>query len=209
MKMDKKYIPTVLEFAKLYSDWADKMARSFYSYGSLASARDAVSDAFLKVMGISEKFHLKAPLQPMTTGAWYVCIRNQAEWILRHGVEKLSRFISYDETPDFDLESSAITETLPDENLDLVQTKKAVRAFVDRACRKHGISSRNRNAFIKLVLDEMDTDEVIESTWGPSATDKELAAKKNNLYVLRHRIMNTLRQEAKTDKALECYRYAA
>ncbi len=55
----------------------------------------------------------------------------------------------------------------------------------------------------------MDTDEVIESTWGPSATDKELAAKKNNLYVLRHRIMNTLRQEAKTDKALECYRYAA
>lgn len=217
---DEKFIPSIAEWGKLYDTWAKKIAQSLWKWGSGEDALDAVQEAFLKIMGLSKKYRLEKPLEPMPIGAWYAHVRQQAEWILRHENEKVRYWRSKANTVDelvreldeadedakcrghrlmgllVDLEGREIEAELPGDRLDAEWLWRKVRTLVDNVCRTHGVSSRNRNAFVRYVLDEIPTAEVAIQVWGATNSLVEIAARRNNLFVIKNRVMRLLKDVA-------------
>lgn len=217
---DEKFIPTIAEWGKLYNTWARKIAQSLWKWGSEADAQDATQEAFLKVMGLSKKSRLEKPLEPMPIGTWYAHVRQQAKWILCHENEKVRYWRSKANTMDelareldeadedakcrgrrlmgllVDLEGREMEAELPGGRLDAEWLWRKVRVLVDNVCRAHGVSSRNRNAFVRYVLDEMPTAEVAVEVWGATDSLAEIAARRNNLFVIKNRVMCLLKDVA-------------
>lgn len=217
---DEKFIPTIAEWGKLYNTWAKKIAKSLWKWGSEADALDATQEAFLKIMGLSKKYRLEKPLEPMPIGAWYAHIRQQAKWILCHEnvkdrywcakantINELVREL--DEADEdtkcrgrrlmgllVDLEGREAEAEIPGDRLDAEWLWCKVRGLVDNVCRAHGVSLRNRNAFVRYVLDEMPTVEVAVEVWGTTDSLAEIAARRNNLFVIKNRVMRLLKDVA-------------
>ena len=66
-----EFIPTLEQWGLFFSKWQKKMAQSLRKYGSEQDCRDAVTEAFLKVSGLSSRFRLEKPLTQKTEGEWY------------------------------------------------------------------------------------------------------------------------------------------
>lgn len=79
-----KYIPSGEEWAELYTEWHDEIVESLFGWGSKAEVADAVSDAFFKLAGISDRLNLSKPLEPKTRKNWWNSIRIQAKGVLGH-----------------------------------------------------------------------------------------------------------------------------
>ena len=217
---DEKFIPTIAEWGKLYNDWARKIAKSLWKWGSEADALDTTQEAFLKIMGLSKKYRIEKPLEPMAVGAWYAHVRQQAKWILCHENEKSWYWRAKANTVDelireldeadedtkcrgrrlmgllVDLEGREMEAELPGDRLDAEWLWHRVRTLVDDVCRTHSVSSRNRRAFVRYVLDEMPTAEVAVEVWGMTDSLAEIAARRNNLFVVKNRIMRILKDVA-------------
>ena len=217
---DEKFIPTIAEWGKLYDAWAKKIAKSLWKWGSEADALDATQEAFLKIMGLSKKYRLEKPLESMPAGAWYAHVRQQAKWILCHENVKDRYWCAKANTMDelvreldeededakcrgrrlmgllVDLEGREMEAEVPGDRLDAEWLRCKVRNLVDNVCHAHGISSRNQNAFIRYELDEVPTAEVVVEIWGPTDSPTEIAARRNNLFVIKNRIMRLLKDVA-------------
>ena len=95
-----------------------------------------------------------------------------------------------------ELESRETACSLPSDRLDAERCAQVVRRLVARVCREGGVSDRNRDAFFLYVLDEMSPAEVVARVWGEPASLEEAAERKNNLYVIKNRIIGRLREFA-------------
>ena len=217
---DEKFIPTIAEWGKLYNDWARKIAKSLWKWGSEGDALDATQEAFLKIEGLSKKYRLEKPLEPMPVGAWYAHVRQQAKWILRHENAKARYWSAKANTVDelvreldeadedttcrgrrlmgllVDLEGREAEVEIPGDRLDAEWLWRKVRGLVDNVCRAHGVSMRNRNSVVRYVLDEMPTTEVAVEVWGETDSLAEIAARRNNLFVIKNRVMRLLKDIA-------------
>ena len=95
-----------------------------------------------------------------------------------------------------DVEGREAEAGLPSDDLDEIRCRDVVRRLVEAVCRQSGISSRNCDAFMLYVLDEMSPAEVVARVWGKPASLAEAAERKNNLYVIKNRIFRHLRDFA-------------
>ncbi len=214
---DEKFIPSIAEWGRLYDVWAKKITGELWVMGSRADVLDATQEAFLKIMGLSKKFRLEKPLAPMSVGAWYSCVRQQAKWILGHERAKNRYWRATANTVDelvreleaadegakcrgrrlmgllVDLEGREFEAELPGDRLDAEWLVRKVRRLVDEVCRTHGVSERHHNAFVRYVLDEMPTAAVAVEVWGATDSLVEIAARRNNLFVIKNRIMHLLK----------------
>lgn len=83
--------------------------------------------------------------------------------------------------------------SLPSDGLDESRCREVVRRLIAAVCREGGISNRNRDAFVLYVLDEVSPAEVVARVWGEPASLEEAAERRNNLYVIKNRIIRRLR----------------
>ena len=97
-----------------------------------------------------------------------------------------------------DLEGQESEMALPSDGLDDGRCREVVRRRIAEVCREGGISDRNRDAFILYVLDEESPSEVVSRVWGEPSSLEEAAERKNNLYVIKNRIIRRLRDFADT-----------
>ena len=227
-KNDEKFIPTVAEWGMLYAAWSRKIVRSLRKWGSEADAADATQEAFLKLMGLSKKYRLERPLASMPSEAWRAHVRQQARWILGHENEKTRYWRAKANTVDelareldeadedakcrsrrlmgllVEQEGRETEAEIPGERLDAERLRSKVRALVDEVCRAHGVSARNRNAFVRYVLDEAPAAEVAVEVWGATDSLAEIAARRNNLFVIRNRVMCHLKDAAANWQSRGC-----
>lgn len=95
-----------------------------------------------------------------------------------------------------DLDVRGREMALPSDGLDGCRCREVARRLVANVCRECGISDRNRDAFILYVLDEESPAEVVVRVWGATSSLKEMEERKDNLYVIKNRIYNRLRNFA-------------
>ena len=95
-----------------------------------------------------------------------------------------------------DVEGREAEVALPSDGLDEIHCRDVVRRLIADVCRASGISDRNRDAFIFYVLDEMSPSEVVSRVWGEPSSLREAAERKNNLYVIKNRVIRRLRDFA-------------
>ena len=95
-----------------------------------------------------------------------------------------------------DQEGQEAEVALPSDRLDEIHCRNVVRQLVADVCRAGGISDRNRDAFVLYVLDEESPSEVVSRVWGEPTSLVEAAERKNNLYVIKNRILSRLREFA-------------
>lgn len=95
-----------------------------------------------------------------------------------------------------DLEGQESEMALPSDGLDDGHCREVVRRLIVDVCRASGISDCNRDAFILYVLDEESASEVVSRVWGEPSSLQEAAERKNNLYVIKNRIIWRLRDFA-------------
>jgi hypothetical protein len=189
------FLPTFDEWARMYTQWSDKMARSLWSYGNSSDCHDAVHEAFIKVMGLSDHLHLRDELTPKVEGCWYGFLRHQAMGILsnKHRYDKRFETIKEyalaeesfgeDDWGDVD-DSDAITACPAVYGRDNGWLKDEVRKMIKDVCREAGVNERNVQAFELYVHDELDGKSVIEIV--PAVKNA------NNLYQIKKRIMDLL-----------------
>lgn len=206
------YIPTLSDWARLYSRWFKKIAGSLRMFGDAEECEEAVHEAFMKVAGLSDHLALRDELTPKVDNCWFGFVRNQAKGILSHRHEAARRFepvkeyklsdgIVYDEEPE-EQYNSGLPVILPVEHAgDEVWFRNEVRRAVADVCREAGVSDRNLAAFVKFVLDERDGDEVVNDI--PSLKNA------NNLYQIRSRIMKLLKSSSGRFERARAERLAA
>ena len=222
---DKAFVPSAADWERFYRDWRTDIVNSLARFESLEVVEDAVQDAFLKMMGLSENRSLERELGPMDEGGWRAYLLKQAKWILGQEREKNRRWKPEGTTiaemsallveGERDVLQSATQRRLnrcrrrqvmeylimqeesqpasPSDSLDTRHLRESVRRLVDRVCRTAGISSRTREAFILYVLDELSPAEVVRRVWGAPSSLKEADVRRNNLYVIKNRVIRLLR----------------
>lgn len=216
----EKFIPTAGEWNQYYAKWFDRIVGSLWSYGSLSDVRDAVQDAFLKVLGLSDRYHLEVELEPHTESGWYGFIVQQAKWMLGHARESDGAWRSEAGTVN-ELEKSVRTSAksgrndgsrllkylvekegmqkdllrLPYERMEEAGFRQSVREFVTRVANRHGMSSRNYKAFVMHVLDEFTPDEIVDRILGRGVSAAKRAQCKGDLYVIKSRMLGWLRKD--------------
>lgn len=216
----EKFIPTAGEWNQYYVKWFDRIVGSLWSYGSPSDVRDAVQDAFLKVLGLSNRYRLDGELEPHTESGWYGFIVQQAKWMLGHAREADGAWRSDVDTVK-ELEKSVRTGVksgrndgsrllkylieldgaqeelvrLPYEQMEADELRRSVREFVARVANKHGMAFRNYKAFVKHVLDEFTPDEVVDLIWGRGVSAAKRAQCKGDLYVIKSRMLGWLRKD--------------
>jgi len=181
---DAKFIPSFEEWGAYYARWSDKIAKSLWKFGSAHECREAVHEAFLKAMGISDHLHLRDELTPKVEGCWYGFLRNQARGILSNYHRFGGRF---DSMKDYETENGDDEEPSSPEDVERADRANAceeVRQIIMSVCADAGVNDRNVRAFIRFVLDEEDGASVVEAI--PELRNT------NNLYQIRSRIMNLL-----------------
>lgn len=193
------FLPTFDEWARMYTQWSEKMAKSLWPYGNALDCQDAVHEAFIKAMGLSDHLHLRDELTPKIEGCWYGFLRNQAKGILsnKHRYEKrfeaipeyglMEETLDEDDWGDVD-DSDALVAYPIVYGRDNSWLKDEVRKTIKDICSEAGVNDRNIKAFELFVLDEQDGRVVVEAI--PSVKNA------NNLYQIKKRIMNLLMASA-------------
>lgn len=196
---DKPFIPTAEQWGVFFDKWHEKMAKSLWKSGNEHDCRDAVQEAFLKVSGLSDHLHLKDPLTPKVEGCWYAFVRYHAKGILSNYHQHQSHFepiqewkamegsFEEDDWGDVD-DSAALKSPAGVGKIDGGWLRVEVRNTVEAICREAGVSDRNIQAFVMNVLEEQSGDEVVYNL--PEILNA------NNLYAIKHRIMNLLQASA-------------
>lgn len=223
---NEKFIPTAGEWNQYYAKWFDRIVSSLWSYGSTSDARDAVQDAFLKILGLSNRYRLEGELEPHTESGWYGFIVQQAKWMLGHAreadgawrsdvdtVKELEKSVQTGEKSGrndgsrllkYLIEQDGVQEEfmcLPYDRTEAEESRRSVREFVARVANKHGMSSRNYKAFVMHVLDEFTPDEIVDQIWGRGVSAAKRVQYKGDLYVIKSRMLAWLRKEIKTFEA--------
>lgn len=218
--IDRKFIPSVAEWNRYYAMWFDHIASSLWSCGSGDVVRDAVQNAFLKVLGLSDRYHLDGELQPRTESGWYGFIVQQAKWMLGHTrvadgawrsdvdtIKELEKSVRTGEKSGRNDGSRLLKYLIgldgaqedlvrhPYEQMEADELRRSVREFVARVANKHGMASRNYKAFVKHVLDEFTPDEVVDLIWGRGVSAAKRAQCKGDLYVIKSRMLGWLRKD--------------
>lgn len=198
-KKSKSFIPTQAEWGQYYAKWHDKMSKSLWMFGSEHECREAVHEAFLKAMGLSDHLHLREELTPKVEGCWYGFLRNQAKGILSNRHKASDRFepikeweigeetFAEDDWGDVD-DSDAILAPQEESALDSTWLRRQVRGTVQAVCHEAGLKDRDVRAFFRFVLDDCNGREVL-------AEIPELHTT-NNLFQVKCKIMRLLRQSA-------------
>lgn len=114
--------------------------------------------------------------------------RSQRELSLRRHRQLMQHLV--------DIEGREAEVALPSDGLDEIHCRDVVRRLIADVCRASGISDRNRDAFILYVLDEVSPSEVVSRVWGEPSSLQEAAERKNNLYVIKNRVIRRLRDFA-------------
>jgi len=199
------FLPTVSEWARMYTQWFEKMSRSLFNHGGPLECREAVHEAFLKAMGLSDRLHLRDELTAKTEDCWYGFLRNQAKGILSHRHAAAKRFVEYkeqvlaeetfaeDDWGDVDNSDALAVRSVAFAS-DRSWLKKEVRRTVEDVCRKAGVSERNIRAFFRFVLDEAAGKTVVGEI--PSLKNA------NNLYQIRDRVAKLLKASAERFEGL-------
>lgn len=189
------FIPSFEEWAKYYTQWYDKMAKSLGRFGRDWECREAVHEAFLKAMGLSDHLHLREKLEPKTESYWFGFLRNQAKGILSNYHRFGNRFVAI---KDYELDDEADDEpgmSAQVERIDQEKVHEEVRQIIKTVCADAGVNVRHVCAFIRFVLDEASGRTVVKEI--PEIHNT------NNLYQIRSRIMNLLRTSS--DKFVETF----
>lgn len=191
-----QYLPTFLEWEKMYTQWSEKLAKSLWSFGGQEECREAVHEAFLKAMGLSDRLHLRDKLTPKVDGEWFGFLRNQAKGILSHRHQAAKRFV---ELKEYGLTEETLNEDDwgDEDGTDVPVSgpggsagdsrwlKAVMRKAVEEVCREAGVSERNVRAFVHFVLDEVPGKVVVSEL--PSLKNA------NNLYQVRDRVTKLLK----------------
>ena len=89
----EKFVPTQDQWLTLMGAWHKEICGVLWSTGSKAMVEDAVSEAFLKVSGLSERYKLEKPIQkPMSLKALRNFVIRQAKWMMGHERERAHRW---------------------------------------------------------------------------------------------------------------------
>lgn len=179
-KNEERFIPTNEQWGELYALWFKKLTKSLARYASWSTAEEAVQEAFLKVMGLSETLHLSKQLTAHTVGEWYSFVFWHARGVLSNLLAKSARFTQLDESMGY---------MPPVWGRRLGDVRKVVRAAVWNACQKSRDPETQYRAFVKFQLEGCSAKEVVESL-------PELRTA-NNLYQLADRIRAALELEAR------------
>ncbi len=75
-----KFVPTREQWGVFYKEWYRDLVKSLWKECDPEAAADAVSEAFLKLAGLSERYRLEKPLEAMPKAVWKSFVRKQAEW---------------------------------------------------------------------------------------------------------------------------------
>lgn len=218
--IDQKFIPSAAEWNRYYAKWFDPMVSSLWSFGSPSDVRDAVQDAFLKVLGLSDRYHLEGELEPRTESGWYGFIVQQAKWMLGHARVADGAWRSdVDTIKELEKNVRACVKSgrndggrllkylvvqegeqddlmrLPYDRMEESELQWLVREFVSRVAKKHGMAFRNYKAFMMHVLDEFTLDEIVDRIWGRGVSAAKRAQYKGDLYVIKSRMLVWLRKD--------------
>ena len=178
-KNTEKFIPTNEQWGELYALWFKRLTKSIARFTSWSMAEEAVQEAFLKVIGLSETLHLSKELAPRTVGEWYSFVFWQARGVLSNLSAKSSRFCPLDETLSY---SPAVWG----KNREYLCS--VVRAAVWKACQKSRNPEAQYEAFVKFELAGCSAKEVVDAL--PEVRNA------NNLYQISNRIRSELKLEA-------------
>ncbi len=178
-KSKEKFIPTKEQWGELYALWFKLLTKSLARYTSWSTAEEAVQEAFLKVMGISETLHLSKELTARTVGEWYSFVFWHARGVLSNIRAKSARFCPLDETLSY---SPAVWGKSKE------YLRYVVRAAVWKACQKSRDPETQYKAFVKFELEGCSAKEVVEAL--PEVRNA------NNLYQMSNRIRSELKLEA-------------
>ena len=89
----EKFVPTQDQWLTLMGAWHKEICGVLWSNGPKAMVEDAVSEAFLKVSGLSDRYKLENPIQkPMSLKALRNFVIQQAKWIMGHERERAHRW---------------------------------------------------------------------------------------------------------------------
>jgi len=177
------FIPTEAQWAGLYAKWSEKLAKSLWAFGNAHECREAVHEAFLKAMGLSDHLQLHDELTPKVEGCWYGFLRNQAKGILSNYHRRSGRFEPLKEygLTEEDDEPAAEADF---EASDRAELREKVRQTVADVCRRAGVNEGHLHAFALFVLGEADGSDVVRTV--PELLNT------NNLYQVKNRIMKLL-----------------
>ena len=182
------FIPTLEQWGELYDLWFKLLVASLASYASQLDCEEAVQEAFLKVMGLSQNLKLRKPLEPRTLNEWYRFVQWQARAVLSHMKAKALKY-EY---------SLPLEEILPTRATDRCSRLDYIRQIlceaVHKVCQKWKDSDAKSNAFIRFQLDEMPAADVVREI--PEVLNT------NNLYQLSARIRRALAEEAERPDSL-------
>lgn len=181
---DEKFIPTFEEWGRFYSEWSEKLVKSLWMSGSELECREAVHEAFLKAMGLSDHLRLNDELSAKEEGCWYGFLRGQARGILSNYHRSSDRYVPMKDFAANECDGAEPVYVADFGCGDGEWLRKGVRSALVTVCNRAGVSERNRMAFEMFVLDGMDSEEVVSSVPG--------IGNANNLYQIKNRIMRIL-----------------
>ena len=190
---DEKFIPTFEEWGRLYTAWREMMVKSLSKGGSEQDCREAVHEAFLKVMGISDHLKLEEELSPKLEGCWYGFIKSQARGIMSNYHRFTERYVPMKDYASVDDDDSVPVYESDFEKSDREWIRKGVRNALKKVCNEAGVCERNRKVFEMFVLDEIDSDTIVRTL--PEIRNA------NNLYRVKNRIMGILAKSARDSES--------
>lgn len=89
----EKFVPTQDQWLTLMGAWHKEICGVLWSTGPKAMVEDAVSEAFLKVSGLSDRYKLEKPIQkPISLKALRNFVIKQAKWMMGHERERAHRW---------------------------------------------------------------------------------------------------------------------
>jgi len=194
----KPFIPTMAEWAMFFAAWHKRLEASLRKSGSMAACEEAVQEAFIKVLGLSDHLHLAKPLMPKTEDQWYAFLYYQAKARLSCYNQQGKRFVQLtewwndEEALDEDGWGVAEDSSEPAATMPMTRDRTWVRdefrkVFAD-LCRSAGVKDCNHRAFVRFILDEKSGSDVVAEI--PEILNA------NNLYQVKKRIMNLLMASA-------------
>ena len=178
-KSKEKFIPTNEQWGELYALWFKQLTKSIARYTSWSMAEEAVQEAFLKVMGLSEALHLSKELTARTVDGWYSFVFWHARGVLSNLCTKSARFCLLDEKLFYFPEVCGKRKEY---------LRHVVREAVWKACQKSRNPEAQFEAFVKFELEGCSAKDVVEAL--PEVRNA------NNLYQISIRIRSELKLEA-------------
>jgi len=192
---DKKFIPTMEEWWKLYLKWGNKLESSLWRYGSKDDRHEAVMDVFLRIMGVHPKLKLRDPLEPKCEGQWYVFIRYQVLGRLSNMHRHNDRAQGFSTSDEEEIGVFGVE----DYKIDAVcqhDLRATIRAVIRKICREQGFSEKTIAGFFASKISGLSGREIVDRVSGITSED--------SLYVGNKRVFDRLKAIAK-DPSSELY----